>query len=361
MKKLLLFVLLLAQFALFAQNADLMPGFYIAEKGDTVRGFFDVSEVNKNYVNFSKTNTEGLKFQKLYPYDVQKIQGKTNLCILSKLIEVNGEKEFIFLDQLTFSEIHLYKGVSKIADEVFYLNTVDRPDLVKIPKKAFEPFFKTYFYGCSAFPRPEYNEASLINVIAFFQKCQYKTELKKNQKRSKLQFSYGENMIIDYGQPRSARGYYFDYTLKIIPGFVIRMKMGDKVAFQSGVGFSYISFTPPNIATRSFTYVHLPLLLHFENKPAKKVSPIFAAGVLFNKSFSRNQRTINGNGTPIFKPYNSGSFLINGGFRFKMKNNQTFEISANFMWEVLSFELYELDTNYFGLTTAYIFPSKKGK
>lgn len=281
--------------AVFAQKSGAGQGYYVNSKGEKVQGVFDLEFINNNSVRFKDLKQDAVS--RLLPInEVEKIvvftENKDSSVILTQKLVFNGTEEKIYLQYLQKGEINLFRGYSKIENQVFYISTNDLPDLRKINRADPKQFFTVYFKGCEETKRKItevlYERTSLELALRQYAECSHKSMAEqskaKTQVLKKKPISVGFAVQGGLFKPDLGAGYYKEAPFKLISSSTglnvnLQMEIFDGYTLSCGYNYSFSKMVTtnstvlyPNIKKIGFNksdFVPIELKYKYQKEPQK--------------------------------------------------------------------------------------------
>ena len=316
-----------------AQNPNIVNGYYISTRGDSMTGQIHVGKINGN--NFYFKDRGQKTWKNLGAGEVAKAGGDNGLVILPREIRMTQDTEYVFVHKTAGGGYNIFEGKSPILGNVFYINSKDNETLVRVNKLGFDTQLKTMLAPCSrqvTMQKIRYSGNNLERYIAEINRCAYPGEQPyrfNNPTRFRLGvglsgFYYRINPVITTNDDQPYYGNYLSvnkpgvaltFRLDIIPSFSVftgityidKNMRSDSVVVRIGYrvnkpgipsyeAYDYYKFS----AELNFKYVEVPFGIAYTVLPYHKWSPVFSVGVTIQKSVA-NQLILD-YGDPICQP-----------------------------------------------------------
>lgn len=230
----------------FSLAAQISAGYCITATGDSIPGKVSMDESSSNKLFFRPKN-QG-KWNRYQPKEIKKAILENGTIYLSHKIPFRSDTVELFFQSLVTGYYTLFKTDSKEEGQLFYLSSLQRPELVKVNYRALETQFKTYFNNCSASynGRLRYTESSITNYVNAMNRCinpestpaviKGRTDIHKyGIGFTAFSFYYASEAYQESGGPKVR------FPGKVKPGFGLTGKMQPAKNFTVRTGISYIS------------------------------------------------------------------------------------------------------------------------
>ncbi len=353
---------------LSAQN-NLIEGYYVGLKKDTVRGFFNFDNVASKKILFY-TNKTASTSKKLTPDDILQIETQTKVSIRTFSYTYKDQTEQIFITKYADGNVKLYKGASLNPEEpdVFFISTAKMPLIRKISAINPKIFLNTYFKGCELGTNfsVKYAENSLLAAVTEISKCAFpNVELsKKVAETYKFKLELGVKAAL-YMNNSVIKGWLGDRPLRTsfnpLFGVVIGLNMSNSFKIYTGLNYftrdligrdsvkvSYftsftgtISYTDPPVRITT-DFLEIPFAIHYEfNKKNPTYIPkiILGASILtplktkYERDFNYTGKFVDASEGLYASSRINPSFFIGGGIRKMLKNKSSLELNLNYHFE----------------------------
>lgn len=149
----------------YSQNMDVFNGYYVATSGDTIYGQFYIGQIKLNKLKFKSLSVPGWK--DLGTKDVISVHGDNGSFYFTHPATSNAHKDTIFIREIIHGEYSLFEGFKDLFTVYYYINSVSKPNLIRVNPRAVKEQFKVYF-GPPAAPflnAVAYNRTKLMRFI----------------------------------------------------------------------------------------------------------------------------------------------------------------------------------------------------
>lgn len=316
---------------LSAQNPNIVNGYYISTKGDSISGQIDLGKTGGHELRFKSQDEK--KWKDLDAMDVKKAGGDNGLLILTGEIRSPQDTEQVFVQKTIGGGYNLYEGKSRKWGTVYYINSKDNPTLLRVNKLGYDTQLKTMFAPCSKqikLQQLRYSSNYLQRYIAEINRCAYPGE-PPYEYRQPLgsEFSIGLNAFYYSMDPVVNKDgvAYAEYGVVNRPGLALSFRFNITPAFAVYTGLGYVNkniysnelvervdFTvdkpgiPPYQAydyyrfskQLNYTYLETPLGMSYTLLPYRKWSPDLNFGFTYLHPLAH--QVINDYGDPICEP-----------------------------------------------------------
>jgi len=385
------FICLLAQHHAFAQNPNIVSGYYVSPKSDSILGQIQLEKSGGQVLQFMSAGTSS--WQKLSPASVARAGDQQGLLIISHMIRSGQDTQQVFLRRTIKGGNNLYEGELANSEKVYFIESPAQGTWIKVNKLGFESQLKILFAPCSSrenLPKLRYNSASLQRYVSEINQCAYPNTTPytaKSPARPRLgiglsAFYYWVDPIVT-GNDVVSNKKYNNFQR---PGASLLFKVNVHPLFAIFTGIGYIdnkmatetkeqrvNFTvnkpgiPPYQASDlyrfstvlDFKYLEVPIGIAYTMLPYSKWSPVLQFGLTVRKSITN--RVIQDYGDPISAPFTEpDSGPSDYYFEFKYSpvrfNQANFFGGASLRYQPSNRHQLELNLAYYNQreTTGYI-------
>lgn len=315
-----------------AQNPNIVNGYYISTKGDSISGQIHVGKISGN--NFYFRDHGQKTWKNLNAGEVAEAGGDNGLVVLPREIRTTQDTEYVFVQKIGGGGYNIFEGKSPRSGNVYYINSKDNETLVRVNKLGYDTQLKTMLAPCSqqvTMQKLRYSGNNLERYIAAINRCAYPDEQPYRYRRpSGFRMGIGLSGFyyrIDPVVTSNDGPYYGNYHSINKPGLALAFRFDIIPSFAVFAGISYIDknmrsdslvervvFTvdKPGIppypaydyykysAELDFKYVEVPFGISYTMLPYRKWSPVFSIGLTIQKSVTN--QLIRDYGDPICQP-----------------------------------------------------------
>ncbi len=327
------FICLLACNHAFAQNPNIVSGYYVSPKGDSILGQIQLEKSGGQILQFMPAGTSS--WQKLSPSSVARSGDQQGLLIIARMIRSGQDTQQVFLRRTVKGGNNLFEGELANSEKVFLIQSPENVTWIKVNKLGFESQLKILFAPCSSqenLPKLRYNSASLQRYVSEINRCAYPNTTPytaKSPARPRLgvglsAFYYG----VDPDMGGNDRVAIYNYNNFQRPGASLLFKVNVHPLFAIYTGIGYIDkkmVTEPREQRVNFTvnkpgikpyqasdiyrfstvldfkYLEVPIGIAYTMLPYSKWSPVLQFGLTVRKSITN--RVIQDYGDPVSAPF----------------------------------------------------------
>jgi hypothetical protein len=323
---------LLAQNHAFAQNPNIVSGYYVSPKGDSIMGQIQLEKSGGQVLQFMPAGTSS--WQKLPPASVARAGDQQGLLIIARMIRSGQDTQQVFLRRTINGGNNLYEGELANSEKVFFIESPEKGTWIKVNKLGFESQLKILFAPCSSqenLPKLRYNSASLQRYVSEINRCAYPNTTPytaKSPARPRLGIGLSAFYYwIDPSVTGNDAVAFKDYKNIQRPGasLLFKVNITPSFAVYSGIGYidkkmstkpteQLVGFKvnkpgiPPYTAydlyrfstVLDFKYIAVPIGIAYTVLPYRKWSPVVHFGLTFQNSITN--RVIKDYGDPVCEP-----------------------------------------------------------
>jgi len=263
--KLLLLATLLSLLSsgLYAQNPDIVNGYMITAKGDSLVGQIHVGSIKQNYLKFRAS--ADLDWVVLYPKDLKLATGENGLLILPQKIHLAEVTESILVEQIVNGTYGLYKGNISQGSTFFFIELNRSNSLIRLNPFGYVAQFKALLGTCAQSMKTnnlQYNSTRLSQYLTAINQCVNPNETPVKIRHTRFKPSFGIGVIGYYYtiQPRlSGENRYYlagDYATinRLGAGFTTKLKLTPGLGFFAGCQYVDKRMTADSM-TRKIKYL----------------------------------------------------------------------------------------------------------
>ncbi len=316
---------------IFSQNFALKKGFYLDAQDNKVEGYFDFDKISENVLKFSE-KPEGQKLERLLPEMVKKIELSDGLVLPKQKIERSGVVEHLFLEPLIAGKISLFRAYSKLDDVLFFISSLDKPEVRRISRTDPKSFFFAYIEGCETVKKQlgnvYHDRASLLRVVRQFGTC-YKTDNTEGALKNALTDPENlTNSTIEIAPNLGISYFEVDDNTRLTgfhAGVQARLNLRKNLFFSIGLRYNrsifngigsdaillsnqYAGYIFERKPTLILNNLELPLSLGFKITAVKKITPIITLGIVAFRELSVNLKD-NDYKFSYYEPYKGNESL----------------------------------------------------
>ena len=381
----------------FAQKKGFMPGYFIANEGDTVRGYikFDFENPFEKLPLF-KTDQNASEYKELKPDQINAISLEDNQNFIVKTLSLKTDTAKIILRRLVDAELSLYQALNEWnIKEQYFLERNNQ--LTRINPIGLESFIRVYFKDCTDMVRQpnryRHNAESLTNLVIQYNQCVYPDAAIDTAKPSKHSWWAGGRIFYHTGALQLQRLFIYDFNkekkypyssfgiggsfglqsgkLNIVlePSYVRQKASKDSVT----VGFVFIK----DYSSLDFdiAQLELPLLFQYKFQANKiEVFPELGAFTIFSLNPKLEETVIQAPGgtrTPYLNSFERTRFSFGVsagvGLSVPVKENAQAFLRARYIWIESEFRQQpaitefqtDLSNRKFEIALGYIFRLNK--
>lgn len=280
-----------------------------------IDGYFDIRRLDLNVVSHYNNAWE-LSSSQLYPSDVINIVIENTTTITPQKINSTAGPEAIFVTLIRDGHARLFEGYSSHDGMLFFIQTDQYPELMKINRNEPGTFLKTYFNAaCAVNQKITYKRYSLETALDAYSRCLgWKEELSTSKVEEKSRVTIWTGPRIGYFStkptvtgvqyssiipPQAGIGTIsgdYEHLSGPIFAFDLQSDFFRYFSFRTGFAFSQRKLiSKGNITTSghyynwayevsdpitfSYTRWEVPFEALFYAQPKWKVTPFFGAGI----------------------------------------------------------------------------------
>ena len=175
--QLLSFVLFLSLCTtIHAQSSDIVQGYYISSKGDSLSGQFYLGNLRDNVLKYDPAG--GTNWKKLTPAEVKEVHGKEGQFVTSQLVVYKNDSTRIFLHRIVSGEYNLYEGSRENQVSLFFFNARQKPKMIQVNQLGLETQLRTYIGACAEKTNStlRYVKGSMMRYFTQMNQCAHPEE-----------------------------------------------------------------------------------------------------------------------------------------------------------------------------------------
>jgi hypothetical protein len=300
-----------------AQSADVIPGHYLSTAGDSLSGEFYIGNLKDNLLKFKAPGWTTWK--SLLPADVLLVRGARNLYITTKQVVYKGDTSMIFAKRVLQGGYSLFEGSREKQVSLFFINSIERPNLLQVNRTGIATQFQVYFGDCAQkkSKKVRYSLESMQRFIQQMNKCAYPQTVSVKPRVSSIQPNFGIGVTAGYlmqSPPKLERmvpvyktgsrplwGVSGMFNVSRTIGFTIGCNLVTRPLTHDSINTNaYVSFTRTNpqtghVSSVSVTYLYrsalslnlryleIPLNFRLRPRPFAKSGPVISAGFTYVK------------------------------------------------------------------------------
>jgi hypothetical protein len=316
----------------FAQNPNVVPGYYLSPKGDSIPGQIQLEKSGGQVLRFKPNGTSS--WQNLSPASVAQAGDRQGLLIFPRMIRSGQDSQQAFVRRTIGGGYNLYEGKLASSEKVYFIQSAEKGAWIRVNKLGFDTQLKTMFAPCSSqatMHKVRYGSASLQRYVSEINRCAYpgtRPYTYRSPARPRLgiglsAFYYSIDPEVTGSEGLS----YGDYNNFQRPGFSLSFKVNVLPTFAVYTGIGYVDkkmatyptkqrvdFTvdkpgiPPYQAydyyrfstVLDFKYLEVPIGIAYTVLPYGKWSPVLHFGLTVQKSVTN--RVVKDYGDPVCEP-----------------------------------------------------------
>jgi len=314
--KLLLLATLLSLLSsgLYAQNPDIVNGYMITAKGDSLVGQIHVGGLKKNILRFRTSEKSAWTY--FNPKEIMRASApEKDIYILPQEIRNAEDPEQILVQKIVEGGYGLYAGYNAKKNTLYFLQLKENEGLVKLNPFGYVAQLKTLFGACGQQVKEknlQYNHVRLSRYFKNLNKCAFpdqKTAAIEPKLKPKLGVSLSGFYFNINPKIEQADGYlYGDYRTIKRGGMALMAKLKITPAIGIFTGIQYVNkhmstdtifgilgYTKdepgiPPIKTKNYYryaldwdahYIEIPLGFTYNLLPYRRWSPTLTGGIAF--------------------------------------------------------------------------------
>ncbi len=326
------FILIFAHHYSFAQNPNIIQGYYISATGDSISGQIHLEKTVGQTLAFKLAGAAN--WQDLPATSVKRAGDRQGLLFYPRMIRSGQDSQFVFVRRTVGGGYNLYEGKTTGREQVYFIQSPEKENWIRVNRLGFETQLKTMFAPCSSqasMPKLRYGSTALQRYVSEINHCAYpNTPPYVYKSTPRPRFGIGLSAFYYRIDPKVTTNdgqSYGDYNTFQKPGASLLFKVNVLPAFSVFTGIGYIDkrmstspakqrveFTvdkpgiPPyqaydyyEFATElDFRYVEVPMGISYTIFPFRKWSPILNFGLTVQKSVAN--KVIRDYGDPVCEP-----------------------------------------------------------
>ncbi len=342
-----------------AQQLSLFEGRYVTMEGKTVPGFFNLEDLSDNVIYYYKDQKDTNPVN-LFPGTTQEIFLNEELHILSVEITNTGIAEQIFILQKLTGEINFYAGNSELEGDIFFISSIDHPEIIRINRQSPGIFLQNYLGECQHASEPRivrYYENTLLKEIQRYYQClDQNSTYRVVGNFNSLSIGFGVQGIGFLSKSRIMGPFQGEYAITLGGGVgsVIRLKLSNSLSLNVGVNYVHKVISQPdsidyiNSSGRivpgyrapiklKYSPLAIPLsITYYFNKTNREVFPVLSVGASY--VHSGKVKVVQGFPNSSRKELNprdqNTSFFIEGGISRAINKRSSIELMLNYTYEL---------------------------
>lgn len=317
--------------SLTAQNPNIVNGYYISTKGDSITGQIHLGKTSGD--NFYFRDQEQKKWSVLNAGVVARAGGDNGLVIIPREIRTTQDSEYVFVQKMVGGGYNLYEGKASGLGNIYFIRSNDKETMVRVNKLGYEAQLKSMLAPCSQqveFQKIRYSSNYLKRYVAEINRCAYPNEQPYRYPEPRgTRFGIGLSGFYYRINPGvgTLSSIYTDYNVINRAGLALALRFDIVPTLAIFTGINYIDknmhsdsvvervvFTvdrpgmPPYQAydyykystELNFKYLELPFGIAYTMLPYRKWSPVFSLGITVQKSVVN--QIIKDYGDPVCQP-----------------------------------------------------------
>ena len=242
---------------LFAQNPDILNGYYRSSAGDSLTGQINISNLKNNILKFRAS--KDANWTVIRPSDVKLVVGEKGLFIRTQSVRNSESEEEVFLQKILGGTYSLYKGISSKRGRLYFLEINEQEKVIQINQFGFAAQLKSLLGLCGqdiSSNNLQYTTVSLSRFIRNVNQCTNPGEIPFVYKgTSKLKFGFGFNAGINQINPVVKEGSYylsgdFHKPFKMTAGVFTKIAFSPLISIQVGINYVDKRLTTDSIFRR---------------------------------------------------------------------------------------------------------------
>jgi hypothetical protein len=285
--------------------AQTVPGYCITATGDSLTGMCNMEESTAQLLFFQPSGSD--KWIRYQPKEIKKSVLENGVIHLSHKIPFRGDTSFVFLYSLVTGHYNLFQTQTSSEGILYFLNSVQNPQLIKVNQKALETQFSAYFGDCAKGPKPKlrYAESNLVDFVSVMNKCIDPAFVEQSVHSKKIRVEAGlgatafvyryKGTVADEFNDRSKIN--FPAQIKPSAGIFGQVRVGKSLVFRAGANFIYTPLKTDTVVVVfdqgssgsviykinshedfRLKYIEFPVGLTFNLLQFRKITPVLGGG-----------------------------------------------------------------------------------
>ena len=230
-----------------AQSPDIVQGYYISSKGDSLSGRFYLGNLRDNVLKYDPAG--GANWKKLTPGEVKAFHGAEGQFVTTYLVVYKNDSMRIFLRRILSGEYNLYEGSRENQISLFFFNARQKPKMIQVNQLGLDIQLRTYIGACAEKTKSgvRYTKESLMRYFREMNQCAHPEEkmVVKKEKPARPRFALGLSAGLAY-QPAPGFGNVTyvavdkaDYSnaVRLVPGLRASFNISPALSIMAGLNF----------------------------------------------------------------------------------------------------------------------------